>query len=111
MAITVEDIMTTPQQAPPGQPVAIELEADGLPPLFDKGNALLATSVPMNLLTGKLPTPQGEIGIATIRTTTTTLTVTLDRKTAGEWAQIFAEMRDALSDSGLMVASGPALIR
>lgn len=100
--------MTVPITALAG---GCETDQDGLPTLFDRGNGVLAAGTPMYLITGKLPTPQGEIGIATIRTTTCTLTVALDRKTAGDWAAIFAEMRDALADSGRLVVAARGMTR
>jgi hypothetical protein len=100
-----------PEQVPQGRPIqdpSACAEADGLPPLYDTGNWLLATAVPSQLLTGKLPVPAGEVGIVTIRTTTATITVTLTRGDAAEWADTLAELRDSLSGSGLQAANTPS---
>jgi hypothetical protein len=87
--------MTTP---PP------QLDADGLPPLFDQGNMLLATGIPCQVLVGKVPLPGGgESGLATIRTPTTTLTISLDKKGAQDWADTFAELARTLQSTGLII--------
>lgn len=101
--------MPGPQQVPQGRQVTMTgmPEADGLPPLFDAGNVLLATSVPCNMAVGKIPSPGGELGVLTIRTTTTTLTLTLTRKECEDWVQNLTVLRDALSGAGLQVASKP----
>jgi hypothetical protein len=101
--------MTTPQQAPQGQVIqGGMIDADGMPPLFDPGNPLLATGVPAILITGKIPTPSGEMGIVTIRTTTATLTVTADRKGVSDWADLLASLRDQMSESGLATVGRPS---
>jgi hypothetical protein len=88
-------MMTTP---PP------QVDPDGLPPLFDTGNILLATGIPSQVLVGKVPLPDGgEAGIATIRTPTTTLTVSLDKQGAQDWADTFAELARTLAATGLVI--------
>jgi hypothetical protein len=87
--------MTTP---PP------QLDADGLPPLFDQGNMLLATGIACQILVGKIPLPDGgEVGLATIRTPTTTLTVSMDKQGAQDWAATFAELARTLQSTGLII--------
>lgn len=87
--------MTTP---PP------QLDPDGLPPLFDTGNMLLATGIPCQILVGKIPLPGGgEVGLATIRTPTTTLTLSLDKQGAQDWADTFAELARTLQATGLII--------
>jgi len=91
--------MTQPQLRATPAPA---LDQDGLPPLFDQGNILLSKVV-SNLVIGKVPTPDGEMGAATIRTTSTTLTLLLDKAEAGDWADTFAALRDSLSGSSLII--------
>lgn len=86
--------MTTPA---PG------LDADGLPPLWDAGNTMLAIGEPVQMIIGKMPAPQGEIGIVTLRTKTTTLTVSLDKAAASDWTETLAELRDSLSGTSLII--------
>jgi len=76
-----------------------------LPPLFDTGNTLLQTDVPAAMLTGKVPVPDGERGVVTIRTTSATLTVTLTKADAEQWAASFADLAASLSGAGLVVPS------
>jgi len=77
-------------------------------PLFDTGNTGLRTDLPAQLVIGKVPTADGgEAGFATIRQGNTTLSVPLDRDGADRWSQVFAQLRDMLSSSGLSVATIP----
>lgn len=78
------------------------LDQDGLPPLFDTGNVLLAKTQ-CNLVIGKVPTPQGEMGVATIRTTSVTFTLLLDKSEAEDWTATFAELAKSLSGSALII--------
>jgi hypothetical protein len=81
-----------------------QVEADGLPPLFDQGNVLLATGIPCQILVGKVPLPTGgEVGLATIRTPTTTLTVSMDKQGAQDWADTFTELARTLQATGLII--------
>lgn len=81
-----------------------QLDADGLPPLFDMGNTLLTTGITSQILVGKVPLPDGgEIGVATIRTPTTTLTVSMDKQGAKDWADTFAELARSLISTGLII--------
>jgi hypothetical protein len=79
------------------------LDPDGLPPLFDTGNLMLSLGEPAQMIIGKVPTPAGEMGVVTIRTRTTTLTVTLDKPQAGDWRDTMGELHDQLSGSALIV--------
>lgn len=98
--------MTTPQ---PGQVIQGGMtDADGMPPLFDPGNPLLAVNVPSIWTTGKMPVPGGDRGIVTIRTTTATLTVTADRQGVSDWADLLADLRDQMSASGLVTVAVPS---
>lgn len=88
-----------PAATPPPQ-----LDADGLPPLFDTGNILLATGIPCQILVGKIPLPDGgEVGVATIRTPTTTLTVSMDKQGAQDWADTFTELARTLQSTSLVI--------
>jgi len=81
------------------QPV---LDENGLPPLLDAGNSLLAR-VPCHMVTGKLPTPDGECGVLTIRTADVTLTLILDKASVSQWTDAMAGLRDALSSANLVI--------
>lgn len=81
-----------------------------LPALFDQGNPNLSTDLRADLTLGKIPVPGGEAGVATIRQGNTTITLTFDHKSAGQWADLFGQLRDMLSGSGLVVANQPGLI-
>ena len=77
--------------------------AGALPPLFDPAN-IPSGKVPVSLVVGKFPAPDGEIGVATIRTANgITLPLLLDKAEAAEWAQNFATLRDALSGGNLVI--------
>lgn len=77
---------------------------DGTPaPLWDTGNTLLEIGEPGQLTIGKMPIPDGEIGIVTIRTRTTTLTLSLNKAIASDWVETLIELRDALSGSSLII--------
>lgn len=89
--------MTTPPQVPVG-----------MPSLFDMGNPLLATGAPASLITGKMPTPAGEVGVITIRTVTTTLTLTAGRQAIADWADLLCGLRDQMSESGLATVGVPS---
>lgn len=80
------------------------LDPDGLPPLWDQGNTLLQTGLPSMILVGKVPLPGGgEIGIATIRTQTATMTISGDSQAVQEWSETFAELARSLTGTGLIV--------
>jgi hypothetical protein len=82
---------------------------DGLPPLLDAGNVLLG-KVASNMVVGKVPTPDGERGVLTIRTPDVTLTLLMDKAEAAQWADSLAMLRDTLSGAGLLIpARGPAM--
>lgn len=83
--------MTTPQ-----------LDANGLPPLLDPGNGLISQA-PCHLVIGKLPTPDGERGVATIRCANTTLSLVFGKAEAEDWAKVFAELARSLSGSSLVI--------
>jgi hypothetical protein len=75
---------------------------EAMPPLTDPGNILLAR-VPCNLVTGKIPVPDGELGVLTIRTPDITFTVLLTKAEVIQWADTLALLRDVLSGSGLVI--------
>lgn len=83
--------MTQPAQ-PPG----------GLPPLLDPGNALLS-KMTSSMIAGKLPTPDGETGVVTIRQGNTTLTLIMDKSEVIQWAESLACLRDSMSGSQLVI--------
>jgi hypothetical protein len=87
-----------PRETPPPG-----LDPDGLPPLFDTGNMMLTLGEPAQLLIGKVPVPYGELGIVTVRTRTTTLTVALDKAMAGDWRDTLEQLHDQLSGTSLIV--------
>lgn len=92
-----------PRETPPPG-----LDPDGLPPLFDTGNTMLNVGEPAQMIIGKIPTPAGEVGVVTIRTRTTTLTVTLDKPQTGDWRDTLGELHDQLSGSALIVPNSAA---
>jgi len=73
------------------------------PPLYDTGNTMIAP-VPVQLHTGDISGPAGKLGVVTIRTATTTLTVFLQPGELREWSQMLAGLADSMA-SGLTVAS------
>ncbi len=82
--------MTTPQQSP-GQ-------------LFDAGNILLAQG-PARLDTGSVTTPERtKVGIVTIRTSSTTLTVFVTAADLREWAGVLSGLADQMT-GGLVTAT------
>ena len=89
-----------PRETPPPG-----LDPDGLPPLFDTGNLMLAIGEPGQLIIGKVPVPGGEMGIVTIRTRTTTLTLALDKAMSVDWRDTLAQLCDQLSGTSLIVPS------
>jgi hypothetical protein len=74
-------------------------------PLFDLGNTAIRYDVKADLGIGKIDTPAGQIGFATIRLGNATMSVPLTREEAVTWADLFCQLRDSLSSSGLVVAS------
>lgn len=90
-----------PRETPPPG-----LDPDGLPPLFDTGNTMLGVGEPAQMIIGKIPTPAGEVGVVTIRTRTTTLTITLDKAQTADWRDTLAQLCDQLSGTTLIVPAG-----
>lgn len=78
--------------------------------LFDNANTRLSTDLQADLDVGKIPVPGGEIGFATIRQGNTTISVPLDRGGALLWAQLLAQLADALSASGKLAVAPPGSI-
>lgn len=72
-------------------------------PLIDAGNSLIA-QVPAQLYTGSVTTPAGKIGVLTIRTSSTTLTVFLEADDLRNWVQLLTSLADQLT-GGLVHAS------
>jgi hypothetical protein len=79
-------------------------------PLFDPANPP-QSKVPASLLVGKIPVPEGELGVVTIRLASgVTLPVLLDKAETGQWADSLAMLRDSLSGAGLVIpGKGDAL--
>jgi len=71
-------------------------------PLVDEGNPLLSQG-PAQLDTGTVNTPDGKLGLLTIRTGSTTLTVILPPANVREWANVLNNF--AASMGGLVTAS------
>jgi hypothetical protein len=79
----------------------------GLPPVVDEANTLLAPG-PAQLFTGV----SGALGVLTVRTPTTTLTLQLPKADILAWAGLIRELGDSLGGSGLLVATpANALLR
>jgi hypothetical protein len=72
-------------------------------PFVDMGNTLL-TQVQSQLDTGSVTTPAGKIGLITIRTASTTLTVFLGADDLRQWSELLAALANELT-SGLMQAT------
>ena len=75
-------------------------------PVADPGNPLI-NKVPCKLDTGKAQTPIGELGVVTIRTATTTLTVLLDGNELKDWVKILTALSSQTSSNGLIVTGPP----
>jgi hypothetical protein len=67
--------------------------------LFDTGNPLLAQG-PSRLETGSVSSPAGTIGMITVRTASTTLTLFAAEADVREWATLLGELADTLGGSG-----------
>lgn len=82
--------MTTPPQPPP----------------FDPGNQLLAGG-PAQLSVDEVMTPQGKLGVLTIRTTSATVSVFLSREDLATWAATIQRKADDMS--GLLLVPAGAM--
>lgn len=69
--------------------------------LTDAGNPLLDRAA-VRLETGSLETPDGTLGIITIRTPTTTLTVFLPAEDIRSWTGVLAELGDQVNGTSLI---------
>jgi hypothetical protein len=69
------------------------------PALRDEGNHLLSPG-PAQLATGLIPGPAGWLGVVTIRTTSATVTVMLDRKNVRGWGAMLGQLGDAMDGGG-----------
>jgi hypothetical protein len=65
-------------------------------PLLDAGNSLIA-QVPAQLHTGMVSGPAGKIGVVTLRTTSTTVTVFLSAVDLRTWAELLTGLADKMS--------------
>ena len=74
-------------------------EASPSPELRDAANRLLAPG-PAQLATGLIPGPAGWLGVLTVRTTSATVTVMLDRKNVRGWEAMLAQLGDAMDGHG-----------
>jgi hypothetical protein len=82
------------------------IPGDPSTPLFDQHNPLLTAGLPATMVTGLVPSPDGQVGVATIRTPDVTLSVTFgDKAQISEWIRLLTQLRDSLSTSGLVVAT------
>lgn len=72
-------------------------------PPFDAGNSLLGES-PALMTTALLPTPGGQRLALTIRTTSTTITVLLNREDGQNWGRQILATVNQMSKAGLIVA-------
>lgn len=81
-------------------------------PLFDIGNTHLTPELSADMDIGKIPVPGGEVGVATLRQGNATLTLFLDRAAAGQFGDLFHQLRDNLSETGkLATGAGAALVQ
>lgn len=76
--------------------------------LIDTSNHLLAM-VPTVLTTGLVPTQDGQKTALTIRTSSTTLTVLLEKQDLEAWAAQLVKAAQRMSSSGIEVVPGEAL--
>lgn len=76
--------------------------------LIDPSNHLLAMQ-PAVLTTGLVPTSDGQKSAITIRTSTTTLTVLLEKQDLEAWAAQLVKQAQVMSGSGIEVVPGDAL--
>jgi hypothetical protein len=72
-------------------------------PFVDMANPML-TQVPAQLDTGSVGTPSGKLGVLTIRTASTTLTVFLTQDDLRTWSGLLTGLADQLGGS-IVVAS------
>jgi hypothetical protein len=76
-----------------------------LPPCVDEANTLLAPG-PAALNTGR----NGALGLFTIRTPTTTLTVQLPKADLLAWAAMLKELGDSMEDGSSLLAAPRGLV-
>lgn len=74
-------------------------------PLFDPGNVRINPDLPVDMDLGKIPVPGGEAGVVTFRQGNTTMTLFLDRESAGQFGDLFHQLRDNLSGSGKLATA------
>lgn len=73
-----------------------------MPPVVDEGNALLAPG-PATLTTGM----NGSMGLITIRTPTTTLTVQLPKADVLSWGTMIVELGDSMEGGSALLIATP----
>jgi hypothetical protein len=89
----------------------VPVQRTNLPPLLDEGNNLLSTDTLSTMVTGIVQVDGGVCGILTIRTQSTTLTLPIKtRQEAQNWVDAMTAVRDAFTESGLVVAQPPGLV-
>ena len=71
--------------------------------LVDAGNALVA-QVPTQIHSGSVMTPAGKLGVVTLRTASTTMTVFLSGAELRSWATMLTGLADEVT-GGLVTAS------
>lgn len=64
--------------------------------LIDTGNPLLAR-VPVDLKTGAVETPAGKLGVLTLRTSSSTLTLFLSAGDLRDWTRLLTELANQLT--------------
>lgn len=74
------------------------------PVLVDTGNTLLSRT-DFQLSTGSIEAPGGTLGVLTIRTPSTTLTLFLPGKDVKEWAGMLDDLAAQLDGTGLVKAT------
>lgn len=79
------------------------------PPTFiDPHNPLLG-KVPVRLETGTVESPICQLGVVTIRTSSTTQISMLTPAELADWIRILTELKDSMSSSGLTVVRGSVI--
>lgn len=79
-------------------------DIQNVPVFLDAGNPLLGPCA-ARLETGTLAVSGSQLGVVTIRTASTTLTVLLKAADVKVWAKLLTGLGDSMSSSGLTVVS------
>ena len=81
-----------------------------LPLISDPANALLARTG-NSWVVGKIPAPDGEAGVLTIRTPDVTLTLLLTKAEVAQRIEVLCYLRDVLSGTSLVIPPRGAAMR